>query len=106
MRSRRTVLLAGLATSALMAGPTLAAGRPAKRPNILLILADDLGFSDIAPFGSEIATPNLDALARDGRIMTSMYATPMPTTRSEVMTGADHHLVGLGGMYIPWGKQV
>ncbi len=36
------------------------------RPNILLILADDLGYSDIAPFGGEISTPNLDALAADG----------------------------------------
>ena len=78
---------------------------PAMRPNILLILADDLGFSDIGPFGGEISTPNLDALAHDGRLLSAMYATPMPITRAEVMTGADHHLAGVGSMYLPWGKQ-
>jgi arylsulfatase len=77
----------------------------AAKPNILLIVADDLGFSDIGPFGSEIATPNLDALAREGRILTSMYATPMPISRTEILTGADHHLVGWGSMYPAWGKQ-
>lgn len=91
--------------AALLAAPADAAKLPAKRPNILFILADDLGYSDIAPFGAEIATPNLTTLARDGRVLTQVYATPMPTTRSEVMTGADHHLVGVGSMYIPWGKQ-
>jgi len=83
------------------------AGAPASaaKPNILLIVADDLGYSDIGAFGSEIATPNLDALAKEGRILTSMYATPMPISRTEIMTGADHHLVGWGSMYPAWGKQ-
>jgi arylsulfatase len=102
MTSRRGVIAGGLAAGAVAA---TARGAQGKRPNILLILADDLGFSDIGPFGGEIPTPNLDALARQGRVMTSFYATPMPITRSEVMTGADHHQVGFGGMYIPWGEQ-
>ncbi len=77
-----------------------------KRPNILLILADDLGYSDIGAFGSEIHTPNLDALAAQGRLLTSLYATSMPISRAEVMTGADHHLVGVGSLEPAIGRQV
>ncbi|MBL8552487.1 MAG: arylsulfatase [Hyphomonadaceae bacterium] len=77
----------------------------APRSNILLILADDLGYSDIGPFGSEIRTPNIDALAREGRLLTSFYATSMPSSRAEVMTGSDHHLAGMGSMYTGWGAQ-
>ena len=54
--------IVALVTAALLASRASAA----ERPNILLILADDLGFSDIGCYGGEIATPNLDALARDG----------------------------------------
>ena len=55
---------------------TPASAQPAKRPNILLIVADDLGYNDIGPFGSEISTPNLDRLANDGVRLTSHYTTP------------------------------
>jgi arylsulfatase A-like enzyme len=96
---------AALGLLAALVLATGAAAAPDKRPNILLILADDLGYSDIEPFGGEIPTPNLDALAHEGRLLTAMYSTPMPVSRAEVMTGADHHLVGVGSMYLPWGKQ-
>ena len=46
------------------------------KPNILLIVADDLGYSDIGPFGAEIATPTLDALARDGLMLTNFHVLP------------------------------
>lgn len=42
------------------------------KPNVILILADDMGFADLGCTGSEIRTPNIDALARDGRLATSM----------------------------------
>jgi arylsulfatase A-like enzyme len=103
---RRDLIWASVSLAAMSLAASGAAAQPAKRPNILFVLADDLGFSDIGAFGAEIATPNLDAVAREGRVMTQFYATPMPLSRSEVMTGADHHRVGMGGMYIPWGKQV
>ena len=78
-----------------------------RRPNILLIVADDLGYSDLGAFGSEIRTPNIDGLARQGRIYTRMYATPLcAITRAELLSGTDHHLVGLGTMLPPKGKQV
>lgn len=68
-----------------------------KRPNILLILADDLGYADIGIFGSEIPTPNLDELARGGMLLTNFYAgmTCSPT-RAMLMSGMDNHLAGVG----------
>jgi len=68
-----------------------------RRPNILFILADDLGYSDLGAFGSEIPTPNLDALARNGMLLTDFYAgmTCAPT-RAMLMSGTDHHVAGMG----------
>ena len=67
------------------------------RPNILFILADDLGYSDLSFFGSEIPTPNLDALAADGMVLTDFYAAmSCAPTRAMLMSGMDHHLSGMG----------
>ncbi|NIB38717.1 arylsulfatase [Pseudomaricurvus alkylphenolicus] len=69
------------------------------RPNILLIVVDDLGYSDLGAFGGEIETPTLDLFAREGIRFTSAYAAATCSpTRAMLMTGADHHLVGLGAM--------
>ncbi|NQD56564.1 arylsulfatase [Pseudomonas sp. CM25] len=77
--------------------PALAAA--AERPNILLIVADDLGYSDLGAFGGEISTPNLDKLASSGLVLTNMYAAPTCSpTRAMLMSGTDNHLVGLGTM--------
>ena len=66
-------------------------------PNVLVILADDMGYADIGVFGSEISTPNLDALAREGRVLNNFHTTPLcATSRAELMTGVDHHLVDVG----------
>ena len=71
----------------------------ASKPNILLIMVDDMGWSDIGSFGGEIQTPNLDALAERGMkftdFHTSMSCSP---TRSMLMSGTDNHLAGLGNM--------
>lgn len=70
------------------------------RPNFLVIVADDLGFSDIGAFGGEIPTPRMDDLARRGVRFTNFYVAPSCSpTRAMLLTGADHHLVGLGAMY-------
>ncbi len=68
-----------------------------QRPNIVFILADDLGYSDLSVFGSEIPTPNLDALAMNGMLLTDFYAgmTCAPT-RAMLMSGTDHHVAGMG----------
>lgn len=65
-----------------------ASGSESPRPNILLILADDLGFSDLRSYGGEIRTPNLDKLARDGMRFTQFYnAAVWATSRASLMTG-------------------
>jgi len=69
------------------------------RPNFLLVVADDLGWSDIGAFGGEIRTPNLDALAQRGTMMTDFYVAPTCSpTRSMLLTGVDNHLAGVGTM--------
>lgn len=83
------------ALACLVSGAAVAA----ERPNILLILADDLGYSDLGSFGGEIATPNLDQLAAHGLQLTHMYAAPTCSpTRAMLMSGTDNHLAGLGTM--------
>ncbi|KAI2628178.1 alkaline-phosphatase-like protein [Xylaria nigripes] len=75
---------------------------PGKRPNFLIILADDLGFSDIGPFGGEINTPNLDELAKDSIRFTDFHAAAACSpSRAMIMTGTDHHIAGLGNL-IEW----
>jgi arylsulfatase A-like enzyme len=75
---------------------------PTEQPNILLIVADDLGYSDIHAFGGEIETPNLDALVDNGRILTNHHTgTVSAITRSMLISGTDHHLVGEGTMGVP-----
>lgn len=69
------------------------------RPNILLIVADDLGFSDLGAFGGEIHTPHLDAIAREGLRFTNFHtASTCSPTRAMLLSGTDHHLAGLGTM--------
>ena len=69
------------------------------RPNFLVIVADDLGFSDIGAFGGEISTPNLDRLAHAGIRFTDFHSAPACSpTRSMLLTGTDHHIAGIGTM--------
>ena len=71
----------------------------ARRPNILILLADDMGFSDIGSFGSEIETPNIDRLAADGIRFTNFHVgAACSPTRTMLMTGVDNHLAGMGNM--------
>ena len=73
--------------------------QPSKRPNILLILADDLGYSDIGAFGGEIPTPALDELARRGMKLTRFYSSmTCSPSRAMLLSGLDSHLSGLGSM--------
>ena len=72
---------------------------PAKRPNIIVMMADDMGISDLGCYGSEIATPNLDRLAKNGIRFTQFYnnARCCPT-RATLMTGLYPHQAGVGHM--------
>lgn len=75
-----------------------APSRPAgERPNILVIMADDMGFSDVGCYGSEISTPNLDALAAGGLRFSQFYTTPKCfPSRASLLTGLYPHQTGLG----------
>ena len=70
-----------------------------KRPNILLLVADDLGYSDLGSFGGEINTPNIDQLANNGAKLTNFVAAPTCSpTRAMIMSGTYNHRAGLGAM--------
>lgn len=76
----------------------------AARPNIILMLADDMGFSDIGCYGSEIETPNLDKLAAGGLRFTQFYNNPRCCpSRASLMTGLYPHQVGFGLMASDYG---
>ena len=70
-----------------------------RAPNVLLIVMDDVGYTDLGAYGSEIETPNIDALAEDGVLLTSFYGTPLCTpTRAMLLTGVNNHRAGVGVM--------
>ena len=73
-----------------------------RKPNFLLIMADDLGFSDLGCYGSEISTPNLDALAREGFQSRRFYnAARCCPSRAALLTGRFPHEAGMGAMVSP-----
>jgi arylsulfatase A-like enzyme len=90
------VLLAALACTT--AAVPVAQAREAVRPNVLIVAADDLGFSDLGAFGGEIATPNLDSLARSGVRLANFHTeAACAPTRAMLLTGSVSHRVGLPG---------
>jgi len=88
-----------LACFCVLALPLSTRAADAPRPNIVIILADDLGFSDFGCYGSEIATPNIDRLAANGTRFTQFYNTGRCCpTRASLLTGLYSHQVGIGHM--------
>src|SRR5437762_5387137 len=72
---------------------------PPGAPNVVYIVFDDLGFADFGCYGSEIATPNVDALAAAGLRYTNFHTTALCSpTRAALLTGRNHHSVGMGGL--------
>lgn len=113
--TRKAALIAAALMSTLMTRPAAAQALPAApapapaaapgtaqsaaRPNFLVIVADDLGWSDLGAFGGEIATPNLDALANSGVRFTGFHTAPTCSpTRSMLLSGVDNHEAGIGTM--------
>lgn len=79
--------------------PSWAPRRTAPRgaPNVVIVIADDMGFSDLGCYGSEIPTPYIDALARRGLRYTNFHVAPLCSpTRASLMTGRNAHAVGMG----------
>lgn len=78
---------------------TISSSGEGKRPNVLVIVVDDLGFNDLGIFGSEIETPNIDALIREGVMLTNFHVAPTCSpTRAMLLSGTDNHIAGLGNM--------
>lgn len=102
MRHHAALSLAGvlMSTILLLAQPAQADTSTAStRPNIVIILADDMGYSDLGCYGSEISTPNLDQLARDGVRFTQAYnAARCCPSRAALLTGLYPHQAGMGDM--------
>ena len=95
----KTIVLTLLAVLAACGNaPEREAAPTRQRPNVLLIVADDLGYSDVGVFGGEIATPNIDGLARAGVLFTQFHVAPnCGPTRGSLLTGVDFHRAGMGG---------
>ena len=95
MTTRREFLTS--ITAAALARP--AHGATARRPNIVLILADDMGFSDLGCYGGEIRTPNIDSLAANGVRFTQFYNTARCCPRrASLLSGLYPHQAGVGHM--------
>ena len=70
-----------------------------KKPNILLIVADDMGYSDLGCYGGEINTPVINKISEEGLRFTNFYVSPTcSVTRSMLLSGTDNHIAGLGNM--------
>jgi arylsulfatase len=91
----RSILHCFLAAAASWQLTAVASGAN-ERPNVLVIVTDDLGYSDISPFGGEMATPNLQEMAENGVRFRDFYVTPRcSTTRASLLTGLQSHQVGV-----------
>ena len=109
-RSWVLVLCAALTATHALSAPTPVRPTPAgtvsapmkklsARPNLVILLADDWGFSDVGSFGGEIATPHLDALARQGMRFSNFHVSASCSpTRAMLLTGVDNHRNGMGNM--------
>ena len=99
-RNNHWLAIAGVCVSLLLL-PTAAFAQSAdvQPPNIVLVLADDLGFADLGSYGSEIQTPNIDQLAASGLRFSNFHvAATCAPTRAMLMTGLDSHSVGVANI--------
>lgn len=92
-------LLFGVLSSLAQAVHAAPTTQPTQPPNIVLILADDLGFSDLGSYGSEIDTPNLDGIAAQGMRFANFHtAASCAPTRAMLLTGVDSHVAGVANI--------
>src|ERR1700761_1779670 len=96
LKSSAILFFASLITVRIVCAAPVAT---AQRPNIIILLADDLGYSDLGCFGSEISTPNIDRLGAGGMKFTQFYTTPRCCpTRASLLTGLYPQQAGIGEM--------
>ena len=102
MQQRRKLFVLAVALAGLSACQPPAESEapiPSQRPNVLMIVVDDMGYSDLGSFGGEIATPNLDELALDGIRFSNFHMSTMCSpSRAMLLTGVTSHRTGLGNM--------
>jgi len=93
----RIITILALAFAAGCASPETSS--VPRSPNIIIFLLDDTGYADFGAYGSEVRTPNIDRLAKNGVQFSNYHtcATCSPT-RSMLLTGVDNHLTGMGNM--------
>ncbi len=97
------VLFAVIGVGTILHGTIASSAESDRRPNIVLILADDLGFSDIGCYGSAVSTPNINRLAENGVRFTQFYnSARCCPTRAAILTGLYPHQVGVGHMLGVW----
>jgi arylsulfatase len=85
---------------AITSNPVLAQSKQNNKPNILLIVADDLGYTDPGCYGGDIKTPNIDRLAKQGLQFTNFHTSPLcAPTRAMLLSGNDNHVAGIGSMF-------
>ncbi|MBT3291812.1 MAG: sulfatase-like hydrolase/transferase, partial [Victivallales bacterium] len=98
-QTTRRDILKTLATGGLVAGLPGATAAEGDRPDIIVVMVDDMGFSDIGCYGGEIETPNLNALAANGVRFTQFYNTARCCpSRASLLTGLYSHQTGIGHM--------
>lgn len=99
--STSSTLWAGRLVAAILAisAFTSASASTTPAPNIVLIMADDLGYTDLGVYGGEVNTPNINALADNGTLLTSYHTSPLCSpSRAMLMTGVESHRAGLGNL--------
>jgi len=98
MKNNITILI--VAFLCLDSKSSFAQPADASRPNILMIVADDLGYADLGCYGGEIKTPNIDELAGKSILFTHFHTSPLcAPTRSMLLSGSDNHIAGMGSMF-------
>src|SRR6185503_12175595 len=96
MRRGVLALACALVMAAGSAGAQNAPARPTQRPNIVVVVVDDAGFTDFGAYGGEARTPNIDALAARGAQFSHYYTSPLcAPSRAMLLTGVDNHRTGV-----------
>ncbi len=94
-----TVTIIGFSSWRSITKAQSSASKAKDRPNIVVILADDMGYSDLRMYGGEVPTPNIEALAKSGTMLTNFHAMPSCSpSRATLLSGVDNHKSGLGTM--------
>ena len=100
-RAETTALAVALATAATLSTTPANAATVASSPNVVVVVADDVGFTDLGAYGSEIRTPHIDAIASRGVLFSNFHASPMCSpSRAMLLTGVDAHLAGAASLYV------